>query len=575
MNERILTKKSRLTMDEGNTNTNVCIIGSPGSGKTDSYIKPNILEIARAGHSMVISDTKSNLVRTFGRFLEENGYKIKVLDLIDLSRSDSYDPLKYIERERDVLTFSGIISPVEQSKDPFWDNCAKYYIQALTALVCFEDTPYPRKFSSLLDLYEYETFGNKIGDSVIRELMSDAKERDHYSLAARTYSLYEKVKGSDVTDSSILCTVSEKLQPFASKDVLKLFSRDDIDLRSIGDEKTAVFVNISDNDRSMDKVASLFFTQLLNILVRHADEDSDNYKLSIPVDIIIDDFGTQTVIPDFDRVISSVRSRDISLSIILQSLDQLRCSYGNAAKTIVSCCDTVLFFWNNDSETYRYVAVRADVPEFEVSNMPRWKVWRLERCKAPALEEAYRFKDHPDYRFTAEYDQSRVYPLEKKQDTELKVTEISREAYLSYDKYVSSFQFTSTVREAMNKHLCANAKNIGSLKHNGYICYSMMLSQCGKLYLCLFEKRKQLLDYAYFNKYIAPIASIYGRKLESYVLVSFSGFTKEEIEYADKHNILLMDRKGFDGGRKTVILNKGKPSAKKSARRNGSSAMRS
>ena len=572
MNARILTKKSRLNMDEGNTNANTAVIGAPGCGKTESYVKPNILELIRMGHSMVVSDTKSNLIRTFGRHLEESGYKVKVLDLIDLTRSDCYDPLSYIENERDVLTFSNVITPTENLKDPFWDYCARYYIQALTALVCFEETPYPKRFSSLLDVYEYENFGNRTRSGMIENLISDAKAKDHYSFAARSYSLFEKIRGSDTTCSSVLCTVSEKLQPFAGKDVLRLFSRNDIDIKSIGDEKTAVFVNISDNDRSMDKVASLFFTQLLNILVRHADNDFDDYKLPIPVDIIIDDFGTQTVIPDFDRVISSVRSRNISLSIILQSIEQLRCSYGDAAKTIISCCDTLLFFGNNDHETEQYVADRADVPLCEVSNMPRWKVWRLERCRMPALEEAYYFKDHPDYKFTGEYDRSHVYALEKKEAPELEVPEVSQDVYLSYDKIISSGQFNTEIRTALNKHLDGDSRSIGSLKHDGYICYSTMLSCAGRLYLCMFEKRKQLLDYAYFNKYIAPIASIYGKQIAYYVLVSFSGFTKEEIEFANKHNILLMDRKGFNGERKSVMLNKGTTSVRKNTEQKGMSA---
>ena len=560
-NSMILSKTSSLEYDDICLNKNICVIGSPGSGKTHSFVKPNILAMAEAGHSMVISETKGNLSKKFGKYLEEQGYDVKVFDLINTDKSISYEPFDYIENEKDVLTFSKILVKDSHSRDPFWDNMARFYIQALTAYICLEDCIYPRRLETMLDLFSKETFttNKRLGyreKSNVESLFENVREKNPSSFAVRAYNYYSKVRGSDVTDSSILSSVSEKLMPFTSKAVLRLFDKNEFDFRTIGEKKTAVFVNISDNDRSMDMVASLFFTQMLNILIRHADEDFEDSRLPVPVDFIIDDFGTQTVIPDFDKMIASIRSRNISVSIILQSVNQLKSAYYDAASTIIACCDTQLYFGGSDLETIEYASKRADLSETEIMNMPRWKVWVFRRCMEPSLDDCFRFEEHPAYKFTGECDKEKLFvPPERKIIAAEKKVTVSDDEILSFDRFLEMDDFSSIMNSLLKERLGLDLRIYASEYNPGCVCYSVLMYQRPDYYLCLFERRKQLLDELYYKTYIMPILGKLNYQPKYTMLVSYSGFTNEEICFANKVNICLIDRKGFTSGEGNIILN--------------------
>ena len=556
----ILSKNTRLAFDDNCMNRNICVIGSPGSGKTHSFVKPNILAMAGAGHSMVISDTKGNLSRKYGKYLEAKGYDVKVFDLIDTERSLSYEPFDYIHSERDVLTFASILVKPSHSHEPYWDNMARQYIQALIAYVCLEKHGYPRRFATILDLFSCESYREEYKKessckSIIAELMEQAELENPSSFAARAYKFYLKVKGSGVTDSSILSTVSEKLLPYTSSAIQRLFDKNEIDFKAVGDKKTAIFVSVSDNDRSLDTIASLFFSQLLNSLVVHADQDCDDFRLPVPVDFIIDDFGTQTVIPDFDKLIASLRSRNISVSIILQSVSQLRTAYGTAADTIIACCDTQLYFGGSDIKTIEYASKRADVPQYEIMNIPRWKVWVFRRCKEPLLDSCYRLETHPEHSATAEYDKTGLY-LSPKRPAELVPVNVlgSMKKMLRYDKLMGASAFEYVAGKAFH-HLYGKVSIERSkvLEHTGIISYSFMAKVYGSRVLVMFESRKQLLDEYYFTRFITPLLGHYKYEADHFVLMSFSGFTKEEIEYANERKITLIDRTGLEGNQTAFI----------------------
>ncbi|MCR5817067.1 MAG: type IV secretory system conjugative DNA transfer family protein, partial [Ruminococcus sp.] len=226
-NAMILSKNVQMLFDDDCMNKNTVVIGTPGSGKTYCYVKPNIINLGKAGQSMIISDTKGDLVKKYGEYLKNLGYEVLTIDLIDTSRSLGYNPMLHIENDRDVLTFAHTLVPYNPlENDPYWSNMARFFIEALTAYVCLEKTDREKRIRSLLDLFKLESYQkpqyNSDGKRMTpepSELCKLFKELEDYSpnsFAVEIYKMYEKVKGSDITDSSILSSVSEKLMPFVT-----------------------------------------------------------------------------------------------------------------------------------------------------------------------------------------------------------------------------------------------------------------------------------------------------------------------------------------------------------------------
>ena len=303
----------------------------------------------------------------------------------------------------------------------------------------------------------------------------------------------------------------------------------------------------------MEKITSVFFTQLITTLERHADKDCEDHRLPRTVNIIIDDFGTQTVIPDFDKMISAVRSRNITLCIILQSVSQLKTAYGDKAKTILACCDTKLYFGGSDSDTEEYAAVRADISKYDIMNMQRWKVWVYRRCMEPVLDKSYNVCEHPDFKLTGEYDKSMKlhFPVRDQEKT----TAIQRLDRIRFDTRVTKDFFVSRMRSIIKSEVKSLVCSANSFSHEGLAAYSVMLVNNFDYYFCLFERRKLLPDSFYKATVIDPLIAKFDVKPTYFVVVSFSGFTKEEIEYAAKNRILLVDRAGFNGEEGDVIIN--------------------
>ena len=544
-NSIILSKKYRLEIDEECLNKNICVIGAPGSGKTHSFLKPNILQLAEAGHSMVISDTKGNLVKKYGLFLEDKGYDVKVFNLIETDKSITYDPIYNVRTERDVLTLATIMGGRTcDYSDPFWHNSAVNFIQSMIAAVCFEQTGYPRKMSSVSDLFTLENY-TKISEYA--KLIDVIARNNPDSMAVRLYKAYSVVKGAESTTSGILSIASEMMMPFMNDAALRLYADNELKFEDIGKKKTAVFVIISDNDRSMDKHADIFFSQLLNVLIKYADTKCENSRLPVPVSILIDDFGTQTVIPDFDCIIAAARSRNISLGIILQSVGQLRKAYNTAADIIIACCDTQLYFGGNDYETVRLVSQRADRSVHDIMNMPYWKVWVLRRGMGSRIDDAFDLSEHPEHTNTGEYDPLLSYELESRHFN-IKRKSMNYDE-LSYDLLVSADLFRKNIYYLFYEQFGREFKVDGKMDSKTNIAYCLSVQSGDKRFLCLFERRKSLLDDFYYNFNIEPILSKFNeneREIDYVLLVSFSGFTYEEEKYADEHKICLVNREGFE-----------------------------
>lgn len=311
-------------------NNNDIVIGPSGSGKTRGYVLPNILQ---ASESMIVTDTKGNLCQQTRASLKKRGYAVLEIDLTDgLSSPFGYNPLDFVRivygnaYEQDVATVAAALVPTESLREPFWENAARSLLACMISYVAEQLPEQERTMDSVVRLFCEAGTGRF--DSLMQELI----ELDPYCLAASQYQMFSPSQKADKMYASILGILAEKLSVYTYRGTRALSSDHPrkINLRSIGERKTAVFLHLSDTDRSMDRLASLFYTQAIHVLCDCADERKSS-RLKVPIRFILDDFAAaaDACIPDFDRIISVIRSREISVSIILQSLSQLESSYGH------------------------------------------------------------------------------------------------------------------------------------------------------------------------------------------------------------------------------------------------------
>ena len=388
---------------ETGRNNNDLIIGPTGSGKTRYYVKPNLLS---ASESLIVTDTKGNLHRELRPALEEAGYEVLLLDLSNPEQSIGYNPFDYIACDRDtgeysqkdIATFAGILyGQAQDAREPFWDESAKALLRILIAAVLEATVEEDHNIHSLHRLFEKIEIGRE-ERSPYGVLMDDLRAQDPESYAASQYAMAisEQVER---TANCIRMFAGTKLAALEAKEIDALLRREErIDILQLARKKTALFVTISDTDRSQDMLANLFYTQALHTLCRYADEECMNSCLPVPVRFILDDFATNACIPDFDNLISVIRSRGIAVSIILQSQTQLEKMYGQAAATtILNGCDTVLYLGGQDLSTAGYIGTRVNHSDFKVLTMPLSKVWLLQRGEEPKLVRRYELTEHPRY----------------------------------------------------------------------------------------------------------------------------------------------------------------------------------
>ena len=364
-NNIILTETERLTLNSRPKqpkyarNKNVIVIGSSGSGKTRFYLKPQLMQMT-PNVSYVCTDPKGTIIVECGKMLVNGGYRIKVLNTINFKKSMHYNPFHYIRSEKDILKLVNTIiantkGEGEKSTEDFWVKAERLLYSALIGYIWDEAPEEEQNFSTLLEFInasetreDDEEFKNAV-DELFEEL--EAENPEHF--AVRQYRKYKLAAGK--TAKSILISCGARLAPFDIQELREIMSYDEMELDMIGDQKTAMFVIISDTDDTFNFVVAIMYTQLFNLLCDKADDEHGG-RLPYHVRLLLDEFSNIGQIPKFDKLIATIRSREISASIILQSQSQLKTIYKDAAETITGNCDTVLFLGGKESSTLKEIS---------------------------------------------------------------------------------------------------------------------------------------------------------------------------------------------------------------------------
>lgn len=389
------------------------IIGPTGGGKTRGYVLPNLLSTQE---SCIVADSKGTLRRQVGGILERRGFRVLELDFTDLMHSTwGYNPLRFIRydeqrecwNEQDIITVAAALVPVEDRAQPFWEYAARNLLEALIGytLECLPAEEHD--LTSVARLFAEAETG--ILDEFMGELCTIAPE----SFAAMRWRSLQTCRRADKMYGSILGILTQKVSNFSFAGARELFTNlNQIDFAAISHTPTAVFVRVSDNDFSLANLTSLFYTQALQMLMAEADKQSDN-RLKVPVRLYLDDFAN-LLVPDMDKIISVIRSREISVSIVLQSITQLEGLYGHAkSMTIVDNCDHLLYLGGQSVETARFIGVKANKPVSTILNMPLDRAWLFERGSTPREVKKYDLTRHPLYRQLPEY-RARAVPEQER-----------------------------------------------------------------------------------------------------------------------------------------------------------------
>ncbi len=355
-NNVLLTQKERLMMSgrpkepKYARNKNILVIGGSGSGKTRFFVKPNLMQMHS---SYVVTDPKGTVLVECGKMLKRGKYKIKVLNTINFAKSLHYNPFAYIRNEKDILKLVNTIivntkGEGQQSGEDFWVKAEKLYYTALIAYIWYEAPEEEQNFAMLIDMIDDseareddENFKNAV-DLLFEELEAD--KPNHF--AVRQYKKYK------LAAKSILISCGARLAPFDIKELRDLMEYDELELGTLGEEKTALFVIISDTDATFNFVVSIMYSQLFNLLCDKAD-DVYNGRLPVHVRMLLDEFANIGQIPQFEKLIATIRSREIPASIILQSKSQLKAIYKDNADTIEGNCDTTLFLGGKEKTTLK------------------------------------------------------------------------------------------------------------------------------------------------------------------------------------------------------------------------------
>lgn len=350
-------------------NNNVIVVGGSGCGKTRNIVIPNI---SQGVGSYIISDPKGNLYKKYRSYLQKKGYSVRVVNFAHPELSDSYNPLHYIRSTQDIIKFSALLINEKQSSgskaDPYWDLISSTLLSALIGLLKEEEYP-SCTFKDILTLVRggvRDTEDSRV--SALSEMFEKWEKKNPDSWACAQFKGVNAAP--DSTYNCILSTLSAKFAKLDSNELNKMMSGKRFDFSYIGRKKTAVFVIVSDTDRTMDALANIFFTQAINALCDFADTCCKNNRLPVPVRFILDDFATNCKIDEFPRIISSIRSRGISVMLMIQSEAQLRQGYDKDAATIISNCDTYAYIGGNDVDTAENISLRSDRPLSEVLYMP-------------------------------------------------------------------------------------------------------------------------------------------------------------------------------------------------------------
>lgn len=383
---------------ETQLNNNVLVVGTSGAGKTRSIVTPNLLQ---ATGSYILSDPKGSLYREYKDYLEEQGYVVRKLDFTDPKDSAHYNFFKYINNTQDIVKIAHML--IYQRKggghsDPFWDEASQLLIQSVIAYLKEAWSEYEQNLHKIMKLIaSFESSGDlNMSKSALDMLMREREKEYPDSYAVATYNKFRVA--ADKTLRSILISTNARLGLFDTPELNEMMGDDDIDIASIGQQKTALFVIVSDTDRSLDGLVNIFFTQAMNELCRYADKECKDSRLPVPVRFILDDFATNCKIEEFPRMIASIRSRGISTMLMIQAESQLTESFGYDGRTIIGNCDTYVYLGGNDMDTAKAVAERCDVPVKKILNMPVGRNWIFRRGQNPVYGENFKLEEMLKYK---------------------------------------------------------------------------------------------------------------------------------------------------------------------------------
>ena len=445
----ILTKTERLMMsnrppDPKNArNKNVLIVGGSGSGKTRFWLKPNLLQ---CHSSYVVTDPKGSIVVECGNALLKNGYKLKILNTINFSKSMPYNPFAYVHSEKDILKL--VTTLMSNTKgdgsggDPFWEKSERLLLTALIAYLHYEAPKEEQNFATLLEMLNTMQVSEDDEDfqNPVDLLFEDLARKKSNSFAGRQYKLYKLAAGK--TAKSILISCGARLAPFDIQELRDLTMYDELELDMLGDRKTALFLIMSDTDSTFNFLISMVYTQLFNLLCDKAD-DQYGGKLPIHVRCLIDECANIGAIPQLEKLVATIRSREISACLVLQTRSQLKAIYKDHADTIVGNMDSQIFLGGSEPTTLKELSetlgketidsfntsdTRGNSPSYGTSFqklghelMSRDELAVLDGGKCilqlrgvrPFLSDKYDLTQHPNYKLTADYDPKNTFDIEK------------------------------------------------------------------------------------------------------------------------------------------------------------------
>lgn len=449
-NNVLLTQTERLTMNNRPKNPkyarnkNVLVIGGSGSGKTRFFVKPNLMQMHS---SYVVTDPKGTLVLECGKMLERNGYELKILNTINFKKSMRYNPFAYLKSEKDILKLVQTIivntkGEGEKSTEDFWVKAEKLYYTALIGYIWYEAPKEEQNFTTLLAMIdasevreEDENFKNAV------DYMFEALEKEKPNhFAVKQYKKYKLAAGK--TAKSILISCGARLAPFDIQELRDLMKEDELELDTLGEKKTALFVIISDTDDTFNFVVSIMYSQLFNLLCDKADDEYGG-RLPVHVRCLLDEFANIGLIPKFEKLIATIRSREISACIILQAQSQLKAIYKDHADTIVGNCDSTLFLGGKERTTlkelseslgketidlYNTSETRSNQKSFglnyqktgkelmsqdEITVMDGGKCIYQLRGVRPFLSDKFDITKHKNYKLLEDYDKRNIFDIEK------------------------------------------------------------------------------------------------------------------------------------------------------------------
>ncbi len=388
-------------------NNNDLIVAGTGGGKTGSIVYTQLKSLRDS--SLIVADTKGQLYKLFQKELQQKGYKVKVIDFVNPENSCVYNPLQYIRKvgehrykEQDIARLCMAIIPSKLDDEPIWEMSARMLLEFFVAYTLYALPQEDHNMNTVSRLYR--TFQQPSGEAMFVSWI----EQNKGSLAAKRYYQFKAMQKADRMVASINGFINACLRIFDYEEYRSILVpcegdddgiRESIDLSSVGREKTVVFLNISDSDHSMDLLVNLFYTQAIQTLMAEADKN-DGGQLKVPVRIIMDDFAAGATIPDFDKLISVVRSRDIWMTLCVQSLTQLESLYTQSqALTIQNNCDHIVYMASNDLSTAQFIGTRAQKTPETILCMSREMEYILEAGKPVSLIPkipAYSFEEEPE-----------------------------------------------------------------------------------------------------------------------------------------------------------------------------------